>query len=145
MTFSRLWSILFALGGVPLLFTGLNTGLLYVALGWSGLLTLLAVVDWFLLPPPEALEVERNVDEKLSLAAENPVRVRVRDGAKMSVRWSCATRLPWRCGLISMKSLLPSRSRLAVGTPRSTTSRLPPAVTIGSATFICGCAANRFG
>ena len=85
MTFSRLWLILFALGAVPLLFTGVNTGLLYVALGWSGLLTLLAVVDWFLLPPPEALEVERNVDEKLSLAAENPVRVRVRNGAKMKV------------------------------------------------------------
>jgi uncharacterized protein (DUF58 family) len=85
VTFSRLWLILFALGAVPLLFVGVNGRLLYAALGWSVLLALLAVTDWFLLPPPEALEVERNVDEKLSLAAANPVRIRVRNGARIDL------------------------------------------------------------
>jgi len=85
LTFSRLWLILFALGAVPLAFSGMNAGLLYVSLGWSGLLVLLAVTDWFLLPPPESLEVERNVDEKLSLAAPNLVRMRVRNGTRMSL------------------------------------------------------------
>ena len=85
MTFSRLWLILFALGAIPLAFCGMNASLLYISLGWSLLLMLLAVTDWFLLPVPEALEVEREVDDKLSLGAQNPVRVRVRNGARMKV------------------------------------------------------------
>lgn len=85
MTFSRLWLILFALGAIPLAFCGMNASLLYVSLGWSLLLMLLAVTDWFLLPPPEALEVDREVDDKLSLGAQNSVRVRVRNGARMKI------------------------------------------------------------
>jgi uncharacterized protein (DUF58 family) len=77
--------VLFALGAIPLLLTGLNSSLLAVAIGWSALLVLLAVADWLLLQRPETLEVERVVDEKLSLGAENPVRVRVRNGGKRRV------------------------------------------------------------
>lgn len=86
MVFSRLWMTLFALGVVPLLFTGMFSGLLTAALAWYGLLVLLAVADWFLLPAPETLTVEREVDDKLSLGAANAVRVRVRNGSRMDVQ-----------------------------------------------------------
>ena len=46
---------------------------------------LLAVADWFLLPAPETLQVERDVDDKLSLGAANPIRVRVRNGSGMKL------------------------------------------------------------
>lgn len=86
MTFSRLWLILFALGAVPLFFSGVNSSLVAVALGWSVLLAMLAVTDWFLLPAPESLQVDRVVDEKLSLGAPNPVRVRLRNAGRMALR-----------------------------------------------------------
>jgi uncharacterized protein (DUF58 family) len=85
LTFTRLWLILFACGAIPLALISLNPDLLAVTVGWSLLLAVLAIVDWFLLPPPEAIAVERVVDEKLSLAAENPVRLRVRNGSKRRV------------------------------------------------------------
>ncbi len=85
MTFSRLWLILFALGVVPLLFSGINGALTNVTVGWCVLLVLLAVIDWFLIPPPEVLEVERELEDKLSLAVPNPIRIRVRNGGKNAV------------------------------------------------------------
>ncbi len=79
MTFSRLWLALFALGAAPFLLAGVASGFIGIGLAWYGLLLLLALTDWFLLPGPDALTVEREVDDKLSLGAANPVRVRVRN------------------------------------------------------------------
>jgi len=79
LTFSRLWIALFALGAIPMAFSGLNRNLFTVAIGWAVLLAVVALVDWFTLPPPEALQVERVVDERLSLGAPNPVRIRLRN------------------------------------------------------------------
>ncbi|HZO91274.1 MAG TPA: DUF58 domain-containing protein [Chthonomonadaceae bacterium] len=79
MVFSRRWLLLFALGLVPLLLTGISHGYLGLALAWDGLLLALALTDWLLFPPLEQLYVEREVEDKLSLGAPNPVRVRVRN------------------------------------------------------------------
>src|SRR4051812_391890 len=64
----------------------MNSSLIAVALCWTALLAMLAVTDWFLLPPPEALQVDRVVDEKLSLGAPNPVRVRVRNAGRLALK-----------------------------------------------------------
>jgi uncharacterized protein (DUF58 family) len=81
MIFSRRWLLLFALGLIPLLLTGFSRGYLSLALAWDGLLFSLALADWMLFPPLETLSIEREVDDKLSLGASNPVRVRIRNGS----------------------------------------------------------------
>ena len=86
MTFSRRWLLLLALGGIPLLLAGLSGGYIGLALAWYGLLTLLALTDWFLFPPLDTLSVEREADEKLSLGADNPVRIRVRNASRVPLR-----------------------------------------------------------
>lgn len=86
MIFSRRWLFLFALGVVPLLLTGLSPGYLSLALAWDGLLLSLAFADWMLFPSLDALQVERAVDDKLSLGAQNPVQVRIRNGTEVPLR-----------------------------------------------------------
>lgn len=86
MTFSRRWLILFALGVLPLLLTGLAKDWLWLGLAWVGLLVLFALTDWFLLPPLDKLLVEREVTDQLSLGAENVVRVRIRNGCGVPLR-----------------------------------------------------------
>ncbi|HLV80514.1 MAG TPA: hypothetical protein VKT32_09545, partial [Chthonomonadaceae bacterium] len=86
MTFRRLWIVLLALGVLPLLLTGLAPAFAWLTVGWVGLLILLALTDWFLFPPLDALGVERLVDERLSFGAPNPVRLRVRNGTAVVLR-----------------------------------------------------------
>jgi len=85
VTFSRLWILLLALGVVPLLLTGISPGVAWLTPVWYGLLVLLALTDWFLFPPLEALVVERLADEQLSLGAPSLVRLRVRNGTSLSL------------------------------------------------------------
>lgn len=94
MTFSRLWIALFALGIVPLLFSGAVPALVVLTIGWSLLLAALALADWLLLPAPGNIEVERVTDEKLSLGAENAVRVRIRNGSPIPLRIELRDSLP---------------------------------------------------
>ncbi|HZP83222.1 MAG TPA: DUF58 domain-containing protein [Chthonomonadaceae bacterium] len=86
MIFSRRWLFLFALGVVPLLLTGLSPGYLSLALAWDGLLLSLAFADWMLFPSLDALQVERAVDDKLSLGVQNPVQVRIRNGTEVPLQ-----------------------------------------------------------
>ncbi len=86
MIFSRRWLLLFALGIVPLLLTGLSRGYLGLAIAWDGLLLGLALTDWMLFPPLERLSVEREVDDKLSLGTQNAVRVRIRNGSDVPLQ-----------------------------------------------------------
>ena len=86
MTFSRLWLILFALGIVPLLLSGLLPLGVAVAICWYLLLIGLALADWLLFPSLNSIFIERDVDEKLSLGTENTVRVRVRNETRFPLR-----------------------------------------------------------
>lgn len=86
MVFSRRWLILFALGVVPLLCAGLSPTFITLTVAWDGLLLALAVIDWKLFPAMETLQVERQVDDKLSLGASNPVRLEIRNGSNVALR-----------------------------------------------------------
>jgi uncharacterized protein (DUF58 family) len=86
VTFSRLWLLLFALGVVPLLLTGVSMGFLTLTLVWYGILVVLALTDWMLFPALDKIQIEREVDDKLSLGAQNVVRVRVRNGTPVPLR-----------------------------------------------------------
>jgi uncharacterized protein (DUF58 family) len=86
VTFSRCWLILFALGAIPLLLSGLWPGLVTATLVWYGILLALAAADWLLFPDLRALTVVREVGEKLSLGGENPVLLTVRNGCQQPVR-----------------------------------------------------------
>ncbi len=85
MTFTRRWLILFALGAVPLLFAGVASVFLALAYGWYGVLIVLALADYLLLPASETLEVERVAPERLSLATTNEIRLRVKNKAALPV------------------------------------------------------------
>ncbi len=86
MTFSRLWLILFALGLLPLLASGLIPAALIITCAWYALLIVLAVADWRLLPARDLLIVTRDVEAKLSLGADNPVTLRVQNNAPVALR-----------------------------------------------------------
>ena len=58
---------------------------MFVALSWFMMLSILACIDWFLLPKPEALRVEREVTEKLALGTENEVKIRIRNGSSGNI------------------------------------------------------------
>ena len=86
MTFSRQWLLLFALGLVPLLASGAFPAGIAIATLWYSLLVGLAVTDRLLFPPLQTLVVERDVDDKLSLGADNPVRVRIHNTSRFPLR-----------------------------------------------------------
>ena len=86
MTFSRLWLLLFALGIVPLLLSGLlPVGLLF-AVVWYLLLLGVALIDWLVFPALNRVFVEREVDDKLSLGTDNTVYVRIRNETRFALR-----------------------------------------------------------
>lgn len=86
MTFSRLWLTLFALGVVPMALAGVWPLFGVISGAWYALLIFLAVADWTMMPPLNTLHIEREVDEKLSLGAQNPVTVRVRNSSDTPLR-----------------------------------------------------------
>lgn len=86
MVFRRTWIILFSLSGIPLLFSGVSSLFVILSICLYLLLFLLAWIDWMRIPNPKYIEVDREVGEKLSLGTQNLVRLRIRNGSKMSVR-----------------------------------------------------------
>ncbi len=85
MTFSRLWLALFALGLAPLLLSGVLPVGVWLAIVWYAALLGLAVADRLWFPPLEKLIVARDVDEKLSLGAENDVHIRIHNATNVPV------------------------------------------------------------
>ncbi len=89
MTFSRLWIGLFILGFVPLLLSGLFPIAYALAILYYLFLAALVAADALLTPTSRtltvSLEVVRDVDEKLSLGADNLVQVRVHNGTGHSL------------------------------------------------------------
>lgn len=94
MTFTRRWLILFALGAIPLLFTGISRSFVSISLAWDSLTLMLAFADWMLLPDPALIEIEREADDKLSLGVENRVCVRLRNGADFPITLQLADSPP---------------------------------------------------
>ena len=86
MTFSRLWLLLFGLGVVLPLSSGLMPAALIVAFVWYALLVIFALADWRLLPASDLITVTREVESKLSLGVDNPVTLRVHNNAAVFVR-----------------------------------------------------------
>jgi uncharacterized protein (DUF58 family) len=86
VTFSRRWLLLFALGAVPLMLSGLWAGFVTVALGWYLVLAGLATADWLSFPDLSGLQVERETPEQLSLGAANQARLSVRNGCPAPLR-----------------------------------------------------------
>lgn len=79
MIFTRRWFFLLLLGLVPLLLGLLVPRFSFATLVWSGALLAATLVDYLLLPAPGFIEVQRQVEPQLSLGAQNPVRVSVRN------------------------------------------------------------------
>ncbi|HEV2474131.1 MAG TPA: DUF58 domain-containing protein [Chthonomonadales bacterium] len=77
MTFNRMWLLLVAAGGAPLLLAGVSRGFLLATIVWYAAAAGAALLDWMLLCPARQIIVEREVNESLSLAAGNPVHIRV--------------------------------------------------------------------
>ncbi len=86
MTFSRRWFVLLALGGIPLLLSGWIPAAARMVVLWDGALLVATLADFLLLPSAPEFTLERGVEPEISLGADNPVRLVIRNGS----RW------PWR-------------------------------------------------
>jgi uncharacterized protein (DUF58 family) len=86
VTFSRRWLLLFALGAIPLMLSGLWPGFVTVALVWYLLLLGLGAADWLLLPDPGGLRVERETPEQISTGTEHLARLTVRNEGPVPLR-----------------------------------------------------------
>jgi uncharacterized protein (DUF58 family) len=86
MTFTTRWFVLVSLGVVPIIMSTASPGLSLLTVLWDGALLVATIVDYLLLPAPQTFEVERQVEPQLSLGAENPVRVVVRNPYSWSWR-----------------------------------------------------------
>ncbi len=79
------------------------------------LVVLAAVVDVLISPKPARVHVKRDVAEILSLGAENPVRIRLRNMQRREVRVEIADEAPAPCrteGLPAVAVLPPDRARV---------------------------------
>jgi uncharacterized protein (DUF58 family) len=79
MTFTNRWFVLAALGVVPILLSMASPGLAAFTLLWDGALLVATLVEYLLLPAPASFEISRQVEQQLSLGAENSVRITVRN------------------------------------------------------------------
>ncbi|MBC8142691.1 MAG: DUF58 domain-containing protein, partial [Armatimonadetes bacterium] len=81
---SRRFLFLVAIGIVPLLASYAIGGLAYAAVLWNLALAAAAVIDYLRCPRPgDAVSVTREVGEVLSVAADNEVVIRVRNGSRV--------------------------------------------------------------
>ncbi len=79
MIFTRRWFLLLTLGVVPILVSMAAPRFAVLTLAWDGTLLIATLVEYLLLPAPSSFEVARQVEPQISLGAENPVRVTVRN------------------------------------------------------------------
>lgn len=85
---TRGW-LLFLITGIPIACMTLAFGWLWVALGWVVLVVALLLADWRLTPDATAWTVTRHHDERLSLAAHNPIQllIHLRRGSTPLAVW----------------------------------------------------------
>jgi uncharacterized protein (DUF58 family) len=81
MIITARFGILLALGALPFALSGL------APVAWLGFIYVAAVLvaglaDWLLTPDSSAIQVERLCDDKLSLGAENPITLRLRNRSR---------------------------------------------------------------
>lgn len=94
--------LLVALGAIPLLFVGAAPWLLLAVLVYNALLAACAVADYLATPAPaHALTLDRVVDEKLSLGADNPVTIEARSRVGHDLRVTLRDEPPFQFTLDS--------------------------------------------
>lgn len=79
---------------VPLAFSEALPGLELATPVFAGVLVAALVADWRLTPRPDRLELRRELADRLSLGAENPVTVVVRSRAPWGLRFQVRDELP---------------------------------------------------
>jgi uncharacterized protein (DUF58 family) len=84
MSFTRRWFALFLVGALPLVGAIIIPGMEVMTLLWGGALLLATLVDYLLLPPVAFIQIKRQVEPQLSLGAENPVQLLLRNGSLWS-------------------------------------------------------------
>lgn len=100
MRFTYRLAILVACGALPLVFAGRAPWLLLAVLVYNALLAACALADFLASPRPErVLTVERRVDEKLSLGADNPVVIEARSTAGLPLKVVVRDSPPYQFGL----------------------------------------------
>ncbi len=90
MIISKRFLVLLALGVVPLALSGVLPAALALGLVYLAALVAAGLTDFFTTPAASSIEIERRVDDKLSLGAQNKVelclRNRGRTGVSLSLR-----------------------------------------------------------
>jgi len=87
VTFTRRFFWLVGFGVVPLLVSALAPSFALLAVLWNLLVAALAIIDFLMCPVPDrSLTVQRISDDALSVAAENTVTVRFRNGSRQRLR-----------------------------------------------------------
>lgn len=94
MPFSKLFSLIVAIGIVPVLIGSLVGIELYVFLLYNLIVILLLVVDYRITPGSKAFEVERICDEKLSMGTENEIIINIRNNSDYNVNIEAVDEVP---------------------------------------------------
>ena len=90
MIFTTRWFFLFLLGVIPLALAAAVRGAGALTLVWVALLLIVTIVDFLLLPLPDAISVERKLEPHFSLGAENLVTLSVHNATNWT--WSIVVR-----------------------------------------------------
>ncbi len=86
MIFTRRWLILFSLGAIPLLFSGVSSLFLWIALIWSFGLIFAVFNDRLKITPIRHLEIRREMELQFSPESEQVVKLEVINNSSGSIR-----------------------------------------------------------
>lgn len=94
MAVSKLFTLLVALGVLPILAGQLIDGEIYIFFIYNLLLLSLLIVDFIMTPKKNSFEISRELEEKLSLGAENPIIIKTYNKSKYNLKAAFADEIP---------------------------------------------------
>lgn len=94
MPFSKLFSLILAIGIIPVLIGSLIGIELYVFLLYNLIAVLLLIIDYVITPGSKQFEVERICDEKLSMGTENEIVINIRNNSDYNVNIEAVDEVP---------------------------------------------------
>ena len=94
MPFSKLFSLILAIGIIPVLIGSLIGIELYVFLLYNLIAVLLLIIDYVITPGSKQFEIERICDEKLSMGTENEIVINIRNNSDYNVNIEAVDEVP---------------------------------------------------
>ncbi|MEW6126127.1 MAG: DUF58 domain-containing protein [Acidobacteriota bacterium] len=113
--FTNLFFYLLALGIALLSLGWINRGALYLTILYDAILFLLASLDYFISESGKDFQIEREMDERFAMGAENPVAVKIRNRTRRPVKFIVKDEYPAQMELVSPRiavlTVPPGRAR----------------------------------